>query len=172
RCRFFKWFHRNLNLKPEAPTVGYRRQYSRITAMEYIFITWFIYIVDLIMLDPRLIGPDRMVALSIVFLSYCGWCVYLTYKLTEQSGPAPTIRYAIGAGIVIWLIPETLAATQIIEEFYLKPFEFPILMSCITAYMVISFYALANATDRGALPKKKRDRKPPSQEAAPVEAQT
>ncbi len=169
RCRFFKWFHRNFKLKPEAPTAGYRRQYSRITAMEYVFVTWFIYVVCLTMLDPRLFDPAG-IAMPLIFLTYCVWCVYLIYKLTQQSGPAPTVRYAVGAGISIWLVPESLSGMQMMTEYWLKPFEYPILNSLIVLYMVVSAYILANAPDRGAKPKKKKVQDSQSTHAAQVAA--
>jgi hypothetical protein len=156
RCRFFLWFQRNLNLKPETSTVGYRRQYSRITALEYIFITWFIYVVDLILLDPRILGPESMLMWGL-FGAFTIWAGYLFfYKMPQQTGVAPTIRYAIGAGIVVWLIPETLAAAQMMIEIWLRPFEYPITMTLVTIYMFIGCYVLSTAPDRGALPKVKK----------------
>jgi len=156
RCRFFLWFQRNLNLKPESPTVGYRRQYSRITALEYIFITWFIYVIDLILLDPRILGPESMLMMGL-FGAFTIWAGYLFfYKMPQQTGVAPTIRYAIGAGIVVWMIPETLAASQMMTEIWLKPFEYPITMTVVTIFMFSGGYVLYKAPDRGAQPKVKK----------------
>jgi hypothetical protein len=156
RCRFFLWFQRNLNLKPESPTVGYRRQYSRITALEYIFITWFIYVVDLILLDPRIFEPGGMLMMGLfgVFSIWAGYLFF--YKMPQQTGVAPTIRYAIGAGIVVWMIPETLAASQMMTEIWLKPFEYPIIMTLVTIFMFSGGYVLYKAPDRGVQPKVKK----------------
>jgi len=156
RCRFFLWFHRNLKLKPETPTVGYRRQYSRITALEYIFITWFIYVVDLILLDPRIFEPRGMLMMGL-FSVFTIWAGYLFfYKMPQQTGVAPTIRYAIGAGIVVWMVPETLAASQMMTEIWILPFEYPITMTLVTIFMFVGGYVLYTAPDRGALPKAKK----------------
>ena len=170
RCRLFKWFHRNLKVKPETPTVGYRRQYSRITALEYIFVTWFIYFVCLLMLDKRLFAVGGPV-MSGLFLLYCCWAAYLFYKVTQQSGPAPTIRYSMAAGIVIWLVPETLSAMQVITEIWLKPFDYPITMGLMTLFMIAGAWILYLAPDRGAAAKKKPKAKtaPANAAAAPAE---
>ena len=37
-CRMFMWFHRNFKLTPARRTVGYKRQYSRIVALEVIML--------------------------------------------------------------------------------------------------------------------------------------
>lgn len=154
RCRLFLWFHRR-GAKPETPTVGYRRQYSRITALEYIMVTWMIYVVCLVILDARLFAPGGAAMMS-VFSVYIAWCGYLFYKLTQQSGVAPTVRYGMAAGICIWLIPETFANAQMMTEIWLKPFEFPITNALITLYMVIGGWIIYTAPDRGVLPKKKK----------------
>jgi len=167
RCRFFLWFQRNLKLKPESSTVGYRRQYSRITALEYIFITWFIYVVDLILLDPRILGPESMLMMPL-FGAFTIWAGYLFfYKMPQQTGVAPTIRYAIGAGIVVWMVPETLAAAEMMTEIWLLPFEYPITMTLVTLFMLIGGYVLFMAPDRGALPKVKKSRATVAQPTAP-----
>ncbi len=137
RCRMFKWFHRNLKLKPETPTVNYRRQYSRITAMEFIFITWTIYVIDLIVLDPRILGPESTLAMVIV-AAYIAWCVYLLYKLPQQSEVGLGMRYGMATAIVVWMIPETASAAQMMKEIWLLPYDYPVSVSLIT----ISMFAL------------------------------
>ena len=139
RCRMFKWFHKNLRLKPEAPTVNYRRQYSRITAMEFIFITWVIYVIDLVILDPRILGPESMVAMGLI-VAYLAWCIYLLYKLPQQSEVGLAMRYGMAVAIVVWMVPETASAAQLMTEIWLKPFEYPVTVSLITlTFFVLGF---------------------------------
>ena len=56
-CRMFMWFHRNLKLTPARRTPGYKRQFSRIVALEVIMINWFFYVLILWLFDPRVLGP-------------------------------------------------------------------------------------------------------------------
>ena len=152
RCRFFLWFHRR-GAKPETPSVGYRRQYSRITALQYVMITWFIYAYNITILDQRLFAVGG-IGMSVLFLAYVIWSIYLFYKVMRQGGPAPGIvRYAMAVGICIWLIPEWLAATQMIKETWLHPQDYPISSLLIFLAMVFGGYVVYSAPDRGAKPK-------------------
>ncbi len=153
RCRMFKWFHKNLRLKPEAPTVNYRRQYSRITAMEFIFITWAIYVIDLMVLDPRILGPESMVAMGII-VAYLGWCAFLIFKLPQQSEVGLGMRYGMATAIVVWMIPETASAAQMMTEIWLLPYDYPVTVSLITLSMVVLGFILCFAPKPPAHVKK------------------
>ncbi len=152
RCRMFKWFHKNLKLKAEPPTVNYRRQYSRITAMEFIFITWAIYIIDLVVLDPRILGPESTTAM-IIMMAYIGWCLYLLYKLPQQSEVGLGMRYGMATAIVVWMIPETASAAQMITEIWLLPYDYPVTVSLITISMLV-FGTILCFAPKPPLPKK------------------
>ena len=52
-CRMFLWLRRHLRLNAGTPSRGLRKQYSRIVAMEYVLVSWFMYAVIIALLDPR-----------------------------------------------------------------------------------------------------------------------
>ncbi len=76
RCRMFMWFHRNFKLRPGRMTAGYQRQHSRTTAIETVFLIWFIYLCAITINDPRLIGYDSIAAMLIT-VGFVVWGFYL-----------------------------------------------------------------------------------------------
>ncbi len=154
RCRMFKWFHRNAKLKPEEPTPGYRRQYSRITAIETVFITWFFYIFVIILFDPRLFGPQTPVTIG-AFYGALAWGLYLmAFKMPTFTNPGEAIRYAIPSTGIIWLCFEMASAWGWYQEIWLRPVEFPV----SNIVFVLVFIGLGTAivlnSNRGLLPKR------------------
>jgi hypothetical protein len=102
RCRMFLWFHRNFRLRPGRMTPGYQRQFSRITAIETIFLIWFIYLCAIVINDPRLIKYDSPAAMAIT-VGFIVWGLYLANKLMKIRTLAAAFRYAIPTGSILWL---------------------------------------------------------------------
>lgn len=136
RCRMLIWIRRRLGMTVIGkPTQGYRPNVARVAAFEYIYVTWFMYVLTLVLVDPRLLGlyhPLTYVLCGLVML----WGVYLGYKLTTQREVGLSVRYAIGAVGVLWFIPEILALYEVFYEFYLRVDKHPVAMS-IVLLMVI-----------------------------------
>lgn len=153
RCRMFKWFHRNAKLKPEVPTVGYVRQYSRITAMETVFIAWFFYIFIITLFDPRILGPFHPITQT-VFYGFIVWGLYLLFfKMLQQRDMAFAIRYAIPANAVLWLCFEMASAWGWYTEIWVKPFEYPISNLVMLALFIGGGILLNMTARRGFVPK-------------------
>ena len=153
RCRMCLWFHHNAKLKPGVPTPGYQRQYSRITALETVFISWFFYIFIIFLFDPRIFGPQHFVTGS----AFCGalvWGLYLmAFKMPKFTNAGEAIRYAIPSTGIIWLCFEMASAWGWYQEIWLKPIEFPI-SNIIFALVFIGFgTAIVLNSNRGLIPK-------------------
>ena len=133
RCRMLLWIKRRLGLAEAIgkPTQGYRPNVARVAAFEYFFVTWFMYVLMITIIDPRLFGLHHPVTYTPSGL-VCAWGLYLLYKCTQQREVGLAIRYGIGAVGVAWFIPETLAFYDILYEFYLRADLHPVAMSAVT----------------------------------------
>ena len=132
RCRMLLWIRRALRLTTVTgkPTQGYRPNVSRVAAFEYFFVTWFMYVLMITIIDPRIFGLYHPVTYTLSAL-VCAWGLYLLYKCTQQREVGLAIRYGIGAVGVAWFIPETLAFYGILYEFYLRVDLHPIPMAIV-----------------------------------------
>jgi hypothetical protein len=128
RCRMFMWFHRNFRLRPGRMTAGYKRQHARTTAIETVFLIWFIYQCAIFINDPRLIRYDSMAAIVLTF-GFLVWGIYLLNKLRRVRGFGPAFRYAIPTANILWLPIEGFSRWGLYPEVWLKPVQYPVLMS-------------------------------------------
>ncbi len=127
-CRMFLWFHRNLRIWPAKRTPGYKRQYSRIACLEYLFVVWFFYVLNILIFDPRILGPDNPITMAILLLLAL-WGSYLLWKLMQLRVAGPALRYAIPTVGCWWVLVESAAAFGMIPEFWVRPLEYPVIMS-------------------------------------------
>ncbi len=143
RCRMLLWIKRRVGLKEAVgkPTQGYRPNVSRVAAFEYFFVTWFMYVLMLIIVDPRSFGLHHPITIGLSLL-VCAWGVYLIYKCSQQREVGLAIRYGIGVAGVSWFIPETLAFYELFHEFYLRVDQYPISMLFILIVYVAVFRLL------------------------------
>ncbi|WP_448212058.1 hypothetical protein [Colwellia sp. MEBiC06753] len=140
RCRMLLWIRKTLGLREGLgkPTAGIKPQTARIAASEYIFVNWFMYVVMITILDPRVAGtwhPATYALSAAIFV----WSVYLFYKHTKQNEVGLMIRYAIGAAGVAWYNWEITTYWGWYTEFWIRPDQNPI--RCLL--VIIAFIALA-----------------------------
>lgn len=136
RCRLLMWVHRNTKLAPEKPTMGYKRNYAWVTAIETIFITWAFYLQIIVLYDPRLVGFSHPVTFAMFFV-YLAWGIYLIYKLSRFTEPAAAIRYAIPTVAACWISIEMGSHWGWFTEIWVKPVQFPI----SNALFILAFVA-------------------------------
>jgi hypothetical protein len=143
RCRMLIWIRRRIGLAETTgkPTQGYRPNVSRVAAFEYFFVTWFMYVLMITIIDPRIFGLYHPVTYTLSAL-VCIWGIYLLYKCTQQREVGLAVRYGIGALGVAWFIPETFAFYGVLYEFYLRADLHPIAMSVVTLVYIASFVIL------------------------------
>ncbi len=130
RCHFFKWFHRNFNMKIGKPASGKKRNFATITAMETIYVTWFFYIVLLLVYDKALFG-DRHAVTYGVFYGSLVWSLYLFVRLVKFKKIAPAVRYAIPTVIIFWNAVEILGRWQFFDEIWVQPEKYALEMGLI-----------------------------------------
>jgi len=135
RCRMLLWIRRQIGLGTAVgvPAPGNRPNVARVAAFEYFFVTWFMYVLMLVIVDPRLNGLYHPVTYALSGAIGL-WGLYLLYKLTQQREVGFTIRYGIGAVGVAWYIPEALALYEKFYEFYIYADKHPI---AITAVLIV-----------------------------------
>ena len=139
RCRMLLWIRRRIGLGTSigVPAPGNRPNVARVAAFEYIFVTWFMYVLMLVIVDPRLNGLYHPVTYTLnVVVS--AWGLYLMWLLTKQRETGFAMRYGIGAVGVAWYIPECLALYEWLYEFYLRPDLHPVAMSLV----LVAFIAI------------------------------
>ncbi|MDG2319264.1 MAG: hypothetical protein P8L79_03295 [Rhodospirillaceae bacterium] len=148
RCTAFKWIHRHGHMNPGKASPGKDRDYARITALETIFVIWFIYVVNLTLYDERILGIEHPVTYA-TFFGFLIWAVYLNTRLIKYARMAPAVRYAIPTTIITWLDIEVLSRWGILDEFWLKPAEYALEMGLVVAAFVIAGIAIYLTPERG-----------------------
>jgi len=142
RCRMFMWFHRNFRLRPGRMTAGYQRQYSRITALETVFLIWAIYLFAIFINDPRVIGYDSVTAMALT-VAFVAWGLYLVNKLLRIRGLGATFRYAIPTANILWLPIEAFSRWGLYPEIWIKPLEYgPPMLLILALFALIAIAAL------------------------------
>jgi hypothetical protein len=143
QCRMFMWFHRTFHIWPGRKTAGYQRQIARVTTLEYLFVVWFFYVLNIAIFDPRLLGPTHPGAMLMLAL-VAAWGAYLIWQLTRIRSPGLALRYAIPCVGCVWLLIESAAAMRLFREIWLEPLEFPVVMGlwAVASAAVFAGYTL------------------------------
>ncbi|MEE4184284.1 MAG: hypothetical protein V2J12_00810 [Gammaproteobacteria bacterium] len=141
RCRMFMWFHRNFRLRPDRMTPGYKRQHARTAALETVFLIWTIYLFAIFINDPRGIKYDSTTAV-VLTLAFVAWGIYLVPKLLKIRGLGAAFRYAIPTGHICWLPIEGFSRWGLYPEVWVKPGQYPLLMSLVLAVYVAGIVAM------------------------------
>ncbi|WP_446830219.1 hypothetical protein [Candidatus Foliamicus sp.] len=125
-CRMFMWYHRNLKLTPARRTPGYKRQFSRIVALEVVMINWFFYVLILWLFDPRVLGPFHPATIAVVCAVLLWGLWLLFFRMLPFRRPAAALRYAVPSANVLWFCVEAGSAWQLYTEPWIYPFRFPV----------------------------------------------
>lgn len=147
RCRMFMWFHRNFRLRPDRMTPGYKRQHARTAALETVFLIWTIYLFAIFINDPRGIKYDSVAAM-VITVGFVVWGIYLALKLFKIRGLGAAFRYAIPTAHICWLPIEAFSRWGLYPEVWIKPAEYPVLMSGVLAIYVAGIVVMYG-TDTG-----------------------
>jgi len=143
RCNFFIWLNRNLKFGIKVAPVDKKRNFSIITALEVIYITWFFYIVLLLLYDNSIFGDYHPVT-YISFGIFLVWSIYLILRLLKVSKMAYAIRYSIPTVIIFWNSIEILGRWNYFEEVWVEPtkyiFETALILGGFILAVLISIY--------------------------------
>jgi hypothetical protein len=151
KCNLMRWFHRRLGFSPGMPTPDNHRSFARITAMEVLFVTWFCYLFWLYMIYFGTQSTGMNIVMS-VYVAWTAWSAYLIWRAAKQIRPAASLRYGIGAGIVLWGSAEMPAHFGAYREYWLYPFEYPVFNLVVASIFIAGLVLVA----RPPLPAHKR----------------
>ena len=148
RCNMFRWLHRHAGLSTGEPTPGYQRNFSIITATEYVTIAWFFYMVLLLLYDRRLLGTTHPVTYASFFV-FLIWGLYLADRLLRYTRATAALRYAIPTAAIWWTLIELLGRWHVLKEIWLEPGKYKLEMALIGgAVLVFVLVSFANARNR------------------------
>jgi len=139
KCNFMRWFHRNLHFSPGMPVPNNRRNFARITALETLFVIWFCY---LFWLYAFYFGSESPVVAA-AYLGWTGWAAYLAWKLLKIPRVGHAVRYGIPTGTVGWGSFEIPTYMGAYDEYWLKPFQYPLLTLAVLAIFIGCFVYIA-----------------------------
>lgn len=142
RCNFFRWFHKSFKMDVGNPVYTKNRPIATITAMETIFITWFFYMVLLVVYDEGLLGKSPVATYTIFFVSLV-WSLYLILRLIKFKKMAPAVRYAIPTVIIFWNVVEILGRWNMLNEIWSQPEKFAFEMTLmVIATLVVTLLSI------------------------------
>lgn len=151
RCNAFMWLHRNLGLKPGEKSSGQARNLCAIVAMETIYVTWFFYIVLLIVYNPAFFGTDHWATFVVCGLSFI-WAAYLVQRLWWFQRMAPALRYAIPTAIIGWNVMEILEKWGHLDEIWVQPEKYALQIGiAIGAFVLTIVLAILSPARRIAV---------------------
>jgi hypothetical protein len=150
RCNLMLWVRRKLGMNAGPAVTGKERNFAAVTALESIATTWACYIITIMIVDPRIVGNPMSMAAQLPYLAIFVWSIYLMYRLTLQKHMAPALRYAIGTGNVSWIWIEAGSRAEIYEEIWIKPVQYPVMMTAVFAALVATLVIMyRNRGSRG-----------------------
>lgn len=152
RCNMFMWIHRNLHLTPPGQRTSVaNRNFSLLVAMETIYVTWFCYLVLLILYNPAFFGTDHPATL-IACGVFAVWAVYLGQRLWWYQRVAPAMRYAIPTAIIAYNVVEILEKWGKIDEIWVQPgkyaMEIGLAIAALTIMVVLAVISPARRIAR------------------------
>jgi hypothetical protein len=135
RCNAFRWMHKNLHTPVGKPTLNYQRNVAAIVAMEKFYITWFFYVLLLVMYDRRIVGAEHP-AMYVMFFFFVVWSIYLLNRLRKFTRLPSAFRYGIATALVAWNTVEILGRWRFLKEVWVEPQKYILHMSIIVAAFI------------------------------------
>jgi len=128
KCNAFRWLQRHLRLGLGKAASGDGRNFTRITFLETIMVTWFCYSVSLFMGDGRFLGYQHPGTYALVVLLGV-WSLYMLWRLLKFNRVMAGVRYAIPVKAIFWIpFGEFLPKYGYYEDVWLRPMDYSIEM--------------------------------------------
>jgi hypothetical protein len=142
RCRMMQWFRRRLHLSvPMTRDNTHRGDPARITATETIFVIWFIYLINISLYDPRLLG--RSSEFHLLGLALIGvWAALLIRRLIRIPQPGLALRYAIPTGYLLSILVDAMTMSGLFPAFWIQPFDYPFAAGLMAVVFIASAFVL------------------------------
>jgi len=142
RCRMMLWFRRRLRLKiPNTAERSPPHHPSRVSATETIFVIWFIYLLNIALYDPRLLGSSTgtyLISLALIG----GWLVFLMNRLCRISQPGLAVRYAIPTAYLLSILIDGATFTGLFSAYWIQPIRFPFFATAMVLLFALSVHGL------------------------------
>jgi hypothetical protein len=101
RCPIFLWWRKAVPTMRGGVATGRIDNYGPRSAFQYTTTVWFFYLLLLWAYDENLFGVHGLFTRAVMLLSIAG-SIYCVRRLHQQTGWGTSIRYAVGAMIVVW----------------------------------------------------------------------
>jgi len=142
RCRMMLWARRRLRLEiPDSQGSRAPQHAARVAATETVFIIWFIYLFNISLYDPRLIGgSSTLYLLSLALLG--GWLVFLLNRLLRIPDPGLAVRYAIPTAYLLSILIDGATFTGLFSAYWIQPLRFPFFATAMVLLFALSVHGL------------------------------
>lgn len=138
-CVFFSWLQKYLRIPvPARHPIKAQKNFAVITTVELIALLWTFYLVLLFSYDNALLGDHHPVTYLIAFGSLL-WSMFLIRNLFRIKQMGYAIRYAIPTVVIFWNFVEIMGRWRILDEIWVKPYEYWLEMSLILVMFVVLF---------------------------------
>ncbi len=129
RCRMMQWIRRVFRLQaPDTRGNPNKGDPARVAATETIFVIWFVYLLNISLYDPRLLGASQNVYLA--SLAVIGvWAVYLVSRHLRIPSPGLSLRYAIPTAYLLSILIDGSTLSGLFPAFWIQPLQYPIAAS-------------------------------------------
>ncbi|MEM0952991.1 MAG: hypothetical protein AAGI24_02520 [Pseudomonadota bacterium] len=123
RCRMMLWCRRRLGLHIPRDA-GHQHHAARVSATETVFIIWFVYLLNITLYDPRLVGPGPG-AHHVVSVLIGVWALYLCTKLIRIAQIGAAIRYAIPTAYFLSIPLDSMTLAGWFPAMWVQPLSYP-----------------------------------------------
>ncbi len=122
RCPLFLFWRRNVPTMRGPVVAGRIDNYGPRSGFQYATTVWGFYLLLLWAYDEGAFGVFSFTTKAIMLLSIAG-SIYCVYRLHQQTGWGPAVRYAVAAMIVVWTPIEIAGKWGVLREpwLLLKP---------------------------------------------------
>jgi hypothetical protein len=149
RCRMMLWVRRRLRLAiPDTPGPRSPQHAARVSATETIFVIWFIYLVNISLYDPRLLGRSQetyLLGLALIGV----WALFPLSKLFRIPQPGLAVRYAIPTAYLFSVLIDGLTQSGLFPAFWVQPMEYPMLALIMVAVFLSCIFGLCRLEAAG-----------------------
>ncbi len=115
RCPIFLFWRERVPSMRGPIASGRIDNYGPRSAFQYASTVWGFYLLLLWAYDEKLFGVHGLFTTGVMFLSIAG-SLYCVWKLHQQNGWGPSVRYSVGAMILVWTPIEIAGKWGIFRE--------------------------------------------------------
>jgi hypothetical protein len=122
RCPIFLWWRKNVPTMRGAVVTGRIDNYGPRSGFQYATTVWGFYLLLLWAYDERVFGVFSLVTKGIMLFSIAS-AIFCVWRLHQQTGWGSSVRYAVGAMVVVWTPIEIAGKWGMLREpwLLLKP---------------------------------------------------